>query len=64
MPGAGRAEIYFISGMMFLILVLCVAAVFFFIKTYKKEMRERAQREAESGTEGKTSVVEQENVAP
>ena len=33
--------------MMFLIVVLCVAAVFIFFKTYKKEMREKALREAE-----------------
>jgi hypothetical protein len=30
--------------MMFLILVLCVAAVYFFIKTYKKEMRDKEER--------------------
>jgi len=45
MPGAGRAEIYFIAAMMFLILILCVAAVYFFFKTYTKEMREKAERE-------------------
>ena len=47
MPGAGRAEIYFISAMMILILVLCTGAVIFFIKTYKKEMREKEERKAE-----------------
>ncbi|HEY2847620.1 MAG TPA: hypothetical protein VGI80_07360 [Pyrinomonadaceae bacterium] len=44
MPGASRAEFYFITAMMFLIVVLCVVAVYFFIKTYKKEMREKAER--------------------
>ncbi len=32
--------------MMFLILVLCTGAVIFFIKTYKKEMREKEERKA------------------
>lgn len=41
MLGAGRSEIYFISAMMLLIIVVCVIAVYFFVKTYKKEMRER-----------------------
>ena len=31
--------------MMLLIVVLCVAAVIIFFKTYKKEMREKAERE-------------------
>jgi len=47
MPGAGRAEIYFIAAMMVLILVVCAVAVYFFFKTYKKEMAEKAAREAE-----------------
>jgi flagellar basal body-associated protein FliL len=47
MPGAGRAEIYFIAAMMVLILVVCTVAVIFFFKTYRKEMREKAEREAE-----------------
>lgn len=47
MPGAGRAEIYFIAAMMVLIVILCIAAVYFFFKTYRKEMREKAAREAE-----------------
>ncbi|MFL6373975.1 MAG: hypothetical protein ACJ73D_04840 [Pyrinomonadaceae bacterium] len=44
MPGASRAEIYFISAMMLLIVGLCVVAVIAFFKTYKKEMREKAER--------------------
>lgn len=59
MPGAGRAEIYFITAMMILILIICAVAVYFFFKTYKKEMREREaeklrkaeQRAAETGGE-------------
>lgn len=45
MPGAGRAEVYFIVAMMLLILVVCGVAVYAFFKTYKKEMRERAARQ-------------------
>ena len=44
MPVASRAEFYFIAAMMFLILVLCTAAVYIFFKTYRKEMREKQQR--------------------
>ena len=44
MPGSGRAEIYFIAAMMILIVVLSVAAVYIFFRTYKKEMREKALR--------------------
>lgn len=44
MPGAGRAEIYFIAAMMILIVVVCVVSVYFFFKTYKKEMREKELR--------------------
>jgi uncharacterized protein YpmB len=47
MPGAARAEIYFIAAMMILILVICGAAVYYFFKTYRKEMREKAERETD-----------------
>jgi|GEM_PF-981202 len=52
MPGASRAEVYFISAMMFLIVVLCVGAVYVFFKTYKREMREKAERKV---SESKTA---------
>ncbi len=45
MPGAERAEIYFIGAMMVLILILSFAAVYFFISQYKKEMREKKARD-------------------
>ena len=45
MPGAGRAEVYFIAAMMILILIICAVAVVFFFKTYKKEMAEKAERQ-------------------
>ncbi|MEP7214405.1 MAG: hypothetical protein ABI791_15110 [Acidobacteriota bacterium] len=43
MPGTERAEIYFITAMMILILVLCVGAVYIFFRQYKKEMRAREE---------------------
>ena len=55
MPGAERAEVYFIAAMMGLILILSFASVYFFIRQYKKEMREKELRNekkrAESGQE-------------
>jgi len=42
-----RTEFYFIGAMMVLIVILCVASVFIFIKTYKKEMREKQERIAQ-----------------
>lgn len=47
MPNASRAEFYFIAAMMILILVICAVAVFFFVKTYKKEMKAREWRKSE-----------------
>jgi hypothetical protein len=44
MPGAGRAELIFIAAMMILILIVCGISVFFFFKTYKKEMRDKEER--------------------
>lgn len=43
MPNSATAELYFIVAMMVLILIVCVAAVYFFIKTYKKEMRDKEE---------------------
>ena len=56
MPGSARAEIYFIAAMMLLILTICVATVFFFFKTYKKEMRDKkakVDKQNGQGTETK-----------
>lgn len=44
MPGSGRAEVYFIAAMMVLILVVSAVSVYFFFKTYRKEMREKEER--------------------
>lgn len=45
MPPSSRAELYFIVAMMLLILIGCALAVYFFIKTYRKEMKEKQDRE-------------------
>ena len=45
MSGAAWSEIYFITAMMILILIIGFVAVYYFVKTYKKEMR----REKRSG---------------
>jgi flagellar biosynthesis/type III secretory pathway M-ring protein FliF/YscJ len=47
MPGSERAEIYFIAAMMVLILIVSFVAVFFFVKTYRKEMADKALRQQE-----------------
>lgn len=44
MPGAADAEIYFIAAMMVLILLISFVAVFLFVRQYKKEMKEKAER--------------------
>ena len=53
MPGYEVAEIYFIAAMMILILIVSFAAVYFFFKTYKKEMREKRERYERSRNETK-----------
>ncbi len=45
MPRYEVAEIYFITAMMILILIISGVAVYFFIRTYKKEMREKQARD-------------------
>lgn len=45
MPGSAAAELYFIAAMMALIAIICTAAVYFFAKTYRREMSEKAERE-------------------
>lgn len=47
MPNSARAEFYFIAAMMILILVICAVAVYFFVITYKKEIKAREKRNAE-----------------
>jgi hypothetical protein len=41
MPGSATAEIIFIASMMALILIVCIATVFFFFRTFRNEKRSR-----------------------
>lgn len=52
MQNAAEAEIYFITAMMVLILVISSLAVFFFIRQYRKEMRDKAERRRERPEKG------------
>ncbi|CAN5765759.1 hypothetical protein BH24ACI3_BH24ACI3_14130 [soil metagenome] len=45
MSGSATAEVYFITAMMILILIISGVAVFFFAKTYRKEMADKKKRE-------------------
>lgn len=45
MSNSALAEIYFVTAMMILIFVISGVAVYFFFKTYKKEMKDRKKRE-------------------
>ncbi len=51
MPNASLAEIYFITAMMILILIVCGVALYFFFKTYRQEMREKEKRRARKAAE-------------
>ena len=58
MPGTGRAEIYFIVAMMLLTFILSGFAMYFFVKTYRKEMRQRdEERRKKSENSSQKSVV-------
>lgn len=63
MPGAGTGEFYFITAMMILIMVISAVAVYFFFKTYKKEMSEREvrrlQKEATKAEKLKEEEIDQ-----
>lgn len=53
MPGAERAEIYFIAAMMLLTLILSFAAVYIFVKQYKKEKNEKQIRDKQKSEKAK-----------
>ena len=58
MPGSGTAELIFMVAMMVLILVISFGAVFFFMKTYRKEMAEKEERrKVGSATAEKADVM-------
>ncbi|MBX7060027.1 MAG: hypothetical protein K1X52_00060 [Pyrinomonadaceae bacterium] len=64
MPANIRAEIIFISLMMVFIFIVCSAAMYFFAKTYQKEMKERKERrEAKRLAKEAAEKAEQEKAA-
>ncbi|MDQ3635755.1 MAG: hypothetical protein M3405_14780 [Acidobacteriota bacterium] len=58
MPDSSLAEIYFIAGMMILILILCTGATYLFFKTFytEKRMREEERRQKKLEKEQKSEV--------
>ena len=56
MPGSAKAELIFIAAMMVLILVISFASVYFFFKTYKKEMAEKKAPVDKTSNETPTTV--------
>lgn len=58
MPGSVSAEVIFITAMMVLILVVSFASVYFFFKTYKKEMKEK--QAAKEKAKNKVSAVRED----
>jgi len=58
MPGIVSAEVIFIAAMMILILIVSFASVYFFFKTYKKEMKEKL--EAKGKAKNKISAVKED----
>ncbi|MBK6748743.1 MAG: hypothetical protein KA956_15175 [Pyrinomonadaceae bacterium] len=58
MPGTGRSEVIFVAAMMILILILSIAAVYIFFRTYKKEMRDKELRKQAKDRDAETAQVE------
>jgi len=58
MPGTATAEVIFIAAMMILILIISFGSVFFFFKTYNKEMREKEARKHGSEIQDPQSKIE------
>ena len=58
MPGSATAEAIFIAAMMVLILIISFGAVFFFFKTYKREMSKKALDEEKSRIQDPQSEIE------
>ena len=58
MPGTGRSEVIFVAAMMILIMILSIAAVYVFFKTYKKEMRDKDLRKQAKDRDAETAKVE------
>jgi cbb3-type cytochrome oxidase subunit 3 len=58
MPGTATAEVIFIAAMMILILIISFGSVFFFFKTYNKEMRDKEARKQGSEIQDPQSKIE------
>jgi len=58
MPGTATAEVIFIAAMMILILIISFGSVFFFFKTYNKEMRDKEARKHGSEIQDPRSKIE------
>ena len=58
MPGTGRSEVIFVAAMMILIMLLSIAAVYVFFRTYKKEMRDKDLRKQAKDRDAETAKVE------
>lgn len=58
MPNASIAEFYFIAAMFILIIVGSIAATYFFVRTYKREMNEKLRRAEQQKLKQKAEKVE------
>lgn len=58
MPGTGRSEVIFVAAMMILIMILSIAAVYVFFRTYKKEMHDKDLRKQAKDRDAETAKVE------
>ncbi len=47
MPMPSWGEIYFVAGMMLLTIIITIVSIYFFVKTYRKEMREKRERQSD-----------------
>ena len=62
MPGSALAEIIFIAAMMVLILIISFVAVYYFFKTYRKEMKEKeARKESREAASRNVATVAKED---
>jgi uncharacterized protein HemX len=61
MPGAARSEIIFIAAMMILILIISGAAVYLFLRQYRREMTAKISRKTEQQP---AEMQNQENEKP
>ena len=58
MPKPTWGEIYFVGGMMALVLVISAVSIYLFVKTYRKEMREKEERSSKRRNDAELSDEE------